>query len=141
MIMIKAQCHCGQVQIELTHKPDYINDCNCSLCSAAGAIWGYYEGAAVRITGDRSTYVRADYPLAAVAIHSCTRCGTTTDWTITEKYQAEKGPMDRCGVNMRLFDPGLLEGVEVRFPDGRAWTGEEDYGYRRDPIIMGRDAY
>jgi hypothetical protein len=35
---------------------------------------------------------------------------------------------------MRLFDPDELHGVEIRFPNGKEWTGEGPYEYRRAAI-------
>jgi hypothetical protein len=44
------------------------------------------------------------------------------------------------GVNMRLADESDLDGVELRFPDGRAWPGEGDFVYVREALILGREA-
>jgi hypothetical protein len=44
------------------------------------------------------------------------------------------------GVNMRLADESDLAGVELRFPDGRAWPGEGDFVYVREALILGREA-
>ena len=43
------------------------------------------------------------------------------------------------GVNMFLFPQEDLRGVEVRFPDGAAWSGEGAYGYRKAAVILGDD--
>lgn len=103
-------------------------------------MWGYFSGSEIKIIGPRASYVRKDYELPAVELHFCPECGATTDWSITEQYQAERGPLDRCGVNMRLFDRAQLDGVEVRFPDGWTWDGSTAPVPRRDPIILERDA-
>jgi len=42
---------------------------------------------------------------------------------------------------MRLFDSDQLAGVEVRFPDGKVWSGEGEYEYRRETIILGAVGY
>ena len=34
-------CLCGAVTVTVDDRPDYIHDCNCSLCRKAGAAWGY----------------------------------------------------------------------------------------------------
>jgi hypothetical protein len=39
--MLKLSCHCGQIRIEIRKQPDYINECNCTLCSKSGARWAY----------------------------------------------------------------------------------------------------
>ena len=134
---LTAECHCGSVKIALRRRPDYMNDCNCSLCSKSGAIWGYFSCADVSVTGPTRTYSRRDRDLAAVQIHFCPDCGTTTHWTLTDAYVEKAGPVDRMGVNMRLFDFDELTGVEIRFPDGKNWPGEGDYDYRRAAVILG----
>lgn len=42
------------------------------------------------------------------------------------------------GVNMLLADEHELAGVELRFPDGRAWTGAGDFTYFRETRIIGQ---
>jgi hypothetical protein len=36
-----------------------------------------------------------------------------------------------AGVNMALAEPDDLAGIELRFPDGRGWSGEGPFTYRR----------
>lgn len=50
--MLKLSCHCGQVRIELDRRPDYINECNCTLCSKAGVRWGLFPSIPGRGRGD-----------------------------------------------------------------------------------------
>jgi len=40
------------------------------------------------------------------------------------------------GVNMRLFDEDKLSGVELRFPDGKNWSGQGEYTYRKRAVIL-----
>lgn len=136
---ISASCHCQSVNVTVNAKPEYINDCNCSLCSNSGAIWGYYKADDVVITGDTVIYVRADRSNPAVQAHSCKICSATTHWTLTEAFAAQNKDVSRefdMGINMRLFDDGALIGCELRFPDGKAWDGITDYTYRKDSIIL-----
>ena len=37
--------------------------------------------------------------------------------------------MFRRALNMALADESELVGVELRYPDGRAWSGGADFGY------------
>ena len=137
----EASCNCGLVQLTLFQRPEFINDCNCSLCSKSGAIWGYFSRTDVEISGPTHTFERNDRSLPAVQIHFCGSCGSTTHWSLTKAYLKEAGDVDRMGVNMRLFDSDQLAGIELRFPDGRAWNGEGEYEYRRKTIILGADSY
>jgi hypothetical protein len=139
--MIKAQCHCGAVQIELSGKPAYMNDCDCSLCRKSGAVWGYYAAREMIVRGATQTYTRADMPDPAIHLHFCATCGSVTHWTLAAAYQAQHPDVDRAGVNMRLLDDGrALAGVELRFPDGRAWDGSTATArQRRAASIVGND--
>ncbi len=136
---ISASCHCKSVNITLPVKPNYINDCNCSLCSNSGAIWGYYKNHEVVITGETIAYTRIDRNNPTVQAHSCKICSATTHWTLTEAFAAQNkdtnAPYD-TGINMRLFDDDALIGCELRFPDGKAWDGITPYTYRKDSIIL-----
>jgi hypothetical protein len=109
-------CHCGRVQITIPALPDHVTHCNCSLCSKTGFQGIYYPSEAVTITGELDDYVRADSNPACIAQHRCRHCGIATHWTpLTEP------PHERIGINARLFEPGSLDGIEVREVDGRSW--------------------
>ena len=131
-----AHCHCGAVRIRIAAQPEFMNECNCSLCRKSGGVWGYYDPKDVHIDGKTSAYERADYPEPAVRIQFCPTCGVTTHWTLTDSF-AEKNPdeANRMGVNMRIFGDTAKSGVELRFPDGKNWDGKEDYGYYREAEV------
>ena len=59
---------------------------------------------------------------------------------LTESYRAAHPEADQVGVNMKLFDPAALAGVELRFPDGRNWDGASPYGFRRESVTMTEEA-
>ena len=131
-----ANCLCGAVRITIGTKPGFINDCNCSMCRKTGGAWGYFAPDTVTATGDTVAVQRSDKPAPAVEIHSCASCGTTTHWVRTEAFIGQYGANDLTGVNMRLFDPDALMGVEVHFPDGKNWTGEGPFAYRREALTI-----
>ena len=70
-------------------------------------------------------------------IHSCQSCGATTHYLPTPAFRNAGGRPSTLGVNMRLFDPNELTGVEVRFPDGMRWSGSGPFGYRRAAMRIG----
>lgn len=136
-----GQCACGAVSVTITQRPLFINDCNCSLCRKVGASWGYFSSADVSAEGNTSQFSRSDKGESAVAVHSCSICGTTTHFALTEDFKEQHPGVDQMGVNMRLFDPEELNGVEVRYPDGRAWTSEGDYAFRSGPKVIGETTF
>lgn len=135
--MLKLSCHCGRVRIETKRRPDYINACNCTLCSKAGARWAYFHPSDVSVTGATKGYSRQDKADPAAEVHFCPTCGSTTHYTLTASAVSRFGNTV-MGVNMALADESDLAGVELRYPDGRAWPGEGQFGYVREARIIGR---
>ena len=133
---ISAGCHCGAVSIRVAAPPDYINECNCSLCNSHGVWWGYYVPTDVEVTGETKGYGRVDRDKPAVNLHFCTTCGCTTHWTLTEQFVQDQGANDRMGVNMRLFDRAALTAVELRYPDGANWDGVGQWGFVREAVTL-----
>lgn len=111
---MKGTCHCGRVAIRLAAPPPFLNACNCSLCMKLGAAWGYYAPADVEIAGTTGGYERADVERPSITVHFCNDCGATVNWS-----PAAHRPQGRMGINMRLFDPAELAGVEIRHGDRR----------------------
>lgn len=137
---LHSGCHCRTVRITLAHQPDYLNDCDCSLCASHGVLWGYFDPAHVAIAGETKVYVRADIAEPAVALHFCGACGSTTHWTALPAFVARHpGLPPRMGVNMRLFGPEAVAGLELRFPDGRGWKRAGAFAYRKPSIWLGAD--
>ena len=135
--MITLTCLCGQIRADLSKRPDFINACNCTLCSKAGARWGYFHPSEVRIEGGTTGYCRDDKEDPSAEIRFCARCGSTTHFILTESAVSKFGNT-MMGVNMLLADEGDLAGVELRFPDGRAWPGAGEFAYVREARIIGQ---
>jgi hypothetical protein len=111
-----ASCHCGRATIRLPRKPDSVTQCNCSLCSKTGFRGVYFRSDELVIDGEFDSYVRDDLRQAYLANHRCAHCGILTHWT-----PLSEPPHERMGVNARLIDPLLLEGVPVQEVDGASW--------------------
>lgn len=116
--LLTGSCHCGAVTLELPAAPVKATECNCSLCRRLGALWAYYEFGTVRVSGHpehTQAYIQGDRTLRTVR---CATCGCATHW---EPLNPEPGA--RHGVNLRNFDPRLLERVRIRRFDGAdTWT-------------------
>jgi hypothetical protein len=80
--------------------------------------------------------MRRDKKSPAVEVHSCAACSATTHWVLSKSFKEQNKSVDQMGVNMRLFDPDELVGVEVRFPNGKDWLGEGPFGYRRTALAI-----
>lgn len=133
-------CLCGQARVETAKTPDYLNECNCTLCSKSGAVWAYYDPAEIRVSGTTIGYSRADKDDPGAEIRFCPTCGATTHFVLTESAVAKFGGNKVAGVNMRLADERELAGVELRYPDGRGWSGAGAFTYVREARIIGQPA-
>lgn len=132
-------CACGSVSVTVKRKPDFVYDCDCNLCRKSGAAWGYFTFEEVIAEGQTIAYSRKDKTVPIVEIHSCAVCGSTTHFNLTEVYKAKHPDVDQVGVNMRLFDADQLDGVEVQYPNGSAWSGKGAFGFRREPTTLSPD--
>jgi hypothetical protein len=111
-------CHCGKVRIEAPAAPEWLGQCNCSICRRLGTLFAYYpDDAGVAVAGDTVRYIQGD---RMIALHHCATCGCTTHWdAIVESVR-------KVGVNARLLDGFAVtkDGptfngapIEVRFLD------------------------
>jgi hypothetical protein len=134
--MLNLSCLCGQVRIKVPKRPDFINECNCTLCSKAGARWAYFHPSDVGIEGATKGYSREDKEDPSAEIRFCANCGSTTHFILTASAVSKFGNI-QMGVNVRLADEKDLAGIELRYPDGLAWSGNGGFGYVREARIIG----
>jgi hypothetical protein len=102
---VQGSCHCGNVKIELPNKPEWVANCNCSLCRKLAWRVAYYPPEQVRISGETSAYVWGD---RMIGIHHCPNCGCATHWATLEE------DFGKMGINARLLDDFDERAIEVR---------------------------
>src|ERR1700746_1501699 len=129
--MLKLSCLCGQVRIKILKRPDFINECNCTLCSKSGARWAYFHPSEVGIEGTTKGYSRGDKEDPAAEIQFCANCGSTTHFILTESAVSKFGNSE-MGVNVRLADEKDLAGspgtgIPARLQAGRLGRGERQF--------------
>jgi hypothetical protein len=111
--MIRGSCHCGSISFEITQKPKWLVDCNCSICRRVGALWAHVDIDSVTITpaqGGTIAYVHGDKMLA---IHTCKDCGCTTHW---ENLKPEEFSL--MAVNFRMCEADDAAEYRIRRFDG-----------------------
>jgi hypothetical protein len=111
--MPQATCHCGAVQITVPSRPEYLIDCNCTICRRNGALWALYESVSVKLGGhpeNTTTYIWG--PRTIRTMH-CKICGCATHW---EPIDSNAGT--KFGVNARNFEPQEIAGIRIRKFDG-----------------------
>ena len=128
---MNGSCHCGRVTVRVPARPEDLNACTCPLCTKLGTLRGCFPGGAVEIYGEDLSYLLSDVDQPRLSVDFCGRCGATIDWAPL----AGDAP-DRMGVNMRLFEPAELVGVEVRYGDRRNDASAEPRRCYRDPTTF-----
>ena len=98
---------------------------------SAGA---YFHPSEVGIEGTTKGHSREDKEDPAAEIRFCANCGSTTHFILTASAVSKFGNV-QMGVNMRLADEKDLAGIELRYPDGRAWSGKGGFGYVQEARI------
>src|ERR1700733_11981203 len=99
--MLKISCLCGRVRVDIQKRPEFINECNCTLCSKSGALWAYFHPSEVAVEGTTMGYSREDKSDPAAEIQFCSVCGSTTHFILTASAIAKFGNV-QMGVNVRL---------------------------------------
>jgi hypothetical protein len=109
---MRAACHCTAVRFEVAELPDWVLDCNCTLCRRYGAIWAYPKADAVNFVQGADatdTYVWGDEMLA---FHRCRHCGCVTHMTALDA-----DPPRVYGVNVRMIPTLDPRSVRLRQKD------------------------
>lgn len=135
--MLNLSCLCGEIRIKVEKRPDFIHECNCTMCSKTGARWGYFHPSQVSVEGTTKGYCREDKSDPNARVQFCPTCGSTTHFVLTANAVSKFGNT-LMGVNMRLADERDLVGVQLRYPDGQAWSGEGNFGYVREARTIGQ---
>jgi len=113
---IVLKCHCGNIEFTVKQLPEYLGDCNCSICRRYNALWGYYppELVSISIQGEGSdSYLWGD---KEVDFQRCKNCGCITHYTTTELC-----PEIICAINFRMAAPELYKEVPVKKIDGASY--------------------
>jgi hypothetical protein len=133
--MIRAACHCEAVRFEIAEPPEWVLDCNCTLCRRYGALWTYFRGpegqAKLLKTPDPTATEVYSWQEGHIAFHRCKTCGCVTHFTA-----AKQTPPAVIGVNCRNMAGLDPANVRIRRIDnshsGFFWTRPDD------PVIAGR---
>jgi hypothetical protein len=127
--MIRAACHCEAVKFEIAEPPNWVLDCNCTLCRRYGALWTYFRGpegqAKLLKTPDPAATEAYTWQDGDLAFHRCKTCGC-----VTHIVAAKADPPVIYAVNCRMIaalDPAT---VTVRQIDnshsGYFWTAADE---------------
>jgi len=111
--LITGTCHCGAVKVSIPERPASVSDCNCSICRRYGALWSFFIAKTVKIEASADVLRRYLWGAKELAFVRCKNCGCVVWWE-----QAASNPEAKMGVNLRMFDPAVLDAAEVKKLDG-----------------------
>ena len=94
--MLEGSCHCGAITFSVPGKPEWLTECNCSICRRIGARWAHFERGEVEISAKPEALV---WDRRSVAL-----------------LDPEAGT--RMALNFRMCDPDETLDIPVRHFDG-----------------------
>jgi hypothetical protein len=107
--MITAQCHCGNIKIEVNNLPDTLTECNCSICRRLAARWLYYTSNEVSIKIDNTPPQPYEWGDKDITFLHCPICGCNTHYISTDLKE-----FDRIAINANMLEPKLLHKIKIR---------------------------
>ena len=115
MPIYQGGCHCGRVKFEVEATPTHLSQCNCSICSAKGALYiPAREIQAFRILAGEAELVAYQFNTRTATHYFCKHCGIHT-------FHHPRMNPALWSVNARTVkDVGLLSLPRREF-DGQNW--------------------
>jgi hypothetical protein len=107
--MLRAACHCTAVRFEVLELPEWVLDCNCTLCRRYGAIWAYPKPDQVQFVSGEDATDTYSWNDRALAFHRCRECGCLT-------HMMGIDPARLYGINVRMIptlDPASVRLVQI----------------------------
>ncbi len=111
--MIKGQCHCGNIKLQLPQLTENATTCNCSICARYGAIWGYFTRTEVKVAVGESGFSAYSHGDKMINFNHCKKCGCLTHYTSTDPSADS-----RLAVNYRMFPSTVIQQINIRHFDG-----------------------
>ena len=110
---MKAQCHCGNIQITIQQLAQTYTICNCSICRRLNARWSYYKSKEVRISHSKSQTKTYQWGDQDILFHHCPICACITHYSCTEK-----SGLDRIAVNLNMLEAEQIKHCKIRYFNG-----------------------
>lgn len=110
-----GSCHCGGVRFTVTHDPDELTTCDCSLCVKRNALMAKIPQAALTISSGEELLTLYRWNTKRAKHYFCRRCG------IYVFHRKRAAPND-FGVNIFCLDGFDFATLPVRSTDGAGMT-------------------
>jgi hypothetical protein len=111
--MFETECHCGNIKITATEKPETLTNCNCSICYRYGVLWAYFtdKETEIKIKNNESSYYSCN--TMKVKFHHCTNCSCITHYT-----SIRDNGESRVAINAKMAPKEHISSLPIRDFDG-----------------------
>jgi hypothetical protein len=114
MTTYSGSCHCGTIRFLVNASPTHLSRCNCSICSAKGALYlPISEIASVEILDGRENLQSYRFNRKEAEHLFCRTCGI-------HPFHRPRMDPSRWSVNARCLDDGLPD-LPIEEFDGKNW--------------------
>lgn len=103
----------------MTHVPETLTECTCSICRRLGAQWAYYNPGEVEIASGEELLVGYAWQSRKLTFHHCRVCGCTTHYSVP----------DGDGRRVRAVNARMLPADETAQARIRLFDGAESWKY------------
>lgn len=115
MLKHTGGCHCGRVRFEVLAPAVLdVDECNCSICSAAGFLHLIVPAGRFRLLSGADSLTTYSFNTHTAKHLFCSVCGV-------KSFYVPRSHPDGYSVNVRCIDAGTIESMRVHRVDGREW--------------------
>jgi hypothetical protein len=108
-------CHCGAVRFTVSHDPEELTTCDCSLCVKRNALMAKIPQAALRIDSGEDWLTLYEWNTRRAKHYFCSRCGIYV-------FHRKRAAPDFFGVNIFCLEGFDVAALPVRATDGAGMT-------------------
>lgn len=112
--MIKANCHCGNIELSTEHSVESVTECNCSICYRYGVQWAYFSKSEVKVIAHKEKPVVYLWAGKNIEFVHCPICGCITHYQTVPNCE-----IDRFAINYRMVPDADEHNLPVHHFDGK----------------------
>ncbi|HUA36481.1 MAG TPA: GFA family protein [Candidatus Binataceae bacterium] len=107
-------CHCGKVRFEATAPLEFVDECNCSICTKKAYLHWVVPRDAFKMLTAEENLATYSFNTGVAKHHFCRACGVAP-------FYIPRSDPDKVDVNARCIDGIDLASLRVEKFDGRNW--------------------
>lgn len=123
MTTYRGSCHCGAVRYEAEGQIEFVEVCNCSLCSRTAYLHWYVAPERFRLLTSRDAIATYLWGTRVAQHYFCKTCGVSP-------FRRARSNPNEVDVNARCLEGVDIASLPVKHFDGRHW---EEAFEQREP--------